>query len=274
MSDAQNLLKLANACVGKSDFAGAVKHLTEAVNIAPDNKDLRANRAFAWSALGRHDEALTDAKHCIAIAPTFSKGYLRAGRALIAVGRIEDAATLLEDATEKMPQDYALQEALEDALAKLAAPPPAGGAASTSIGPGPAAADGGGGGSSSSSSKAGEGGLASSYYYAAVPASERKLPVAAPQRIDPASAAAAAAVANGHVREDIDKKGKHARRRCFMRHKNTKHGPSLYSPMLTELVVPILRPCVQALTHTITRTTGRRTLRCPQSPKSSTQTAA
>ena len=207
MSDAQSLLQLANKCVGKSDFSGAVKHLTEAVNMAPDNKDLRANRAFAWSALGRHDEALTDAKHCIAVAPTFSKGYLRAGRALIAVGRIEDAAMLLEDATEKMPQDYALQEALEDALAKLAAPPPAGGATSASIGPGPAAADGGG----SCSSKAGEGGLNSSYYYAAVPASERKLPVAAPQRIDPASATAAAGVANGHVREDIDRRGKHAR---------------------------------------------------------------
>ena len=52
------------------------------------------------------------------------------------------------------------------------------------------------------------GGLSSSYYYAAVPASERKLPVAAPQRIDPQVAASnGSGVAAGHVREDIERKG-------------------------------------------------------------------
>ena len=206
--EAQRLLKLANGCVGTSDFAGAVKHLTEAINRCPDIKELRANRAFAWTALGRNEEALSDAKHCIAIAPTFPKGYLRAGRALIAMGSIEDAATLLEDAANKMPQDYSLQEALEDALQKLAAPPPPTcGAAASAV----SQASRGGLPAGKGSATGGDaGGLNSSYYYAAVPASERKLPVTAPPRIEPMTAEAAAkarAVANGHVREDIDKKG-------------------------------------------------------------------
>ena len=203
---ASDLVRQANACVSKSDFAGAVKRLTDAIGIA-DTKEVRANRAFAWTALGRNEEALTDAKHCIAIAPTFSKGYLRAGRALIAMGRLEDAATLLEDAAEKMPQDYALQEALEDALQKLKAGGggPGGGAGEvasvSSASMGSVEADGGLGISSA-------GGLSSSYYYAAVPASERKLPVAAPQRIDPQVAASnGSGVAAGHVREDIERKG-------------------------------------------------------------------
>ena len=35
---------------------------------------------------------------CCRIAPAFSKGYLRAGRALLALGRNDEAADLLEDA--------------------------------------------------------------------------------------------------------------------------------------------------------------------------------
>ena len=209
-ADPAALLKLANGCVSKSDFAGAVKHLTDAIAIS-DTKELRANRAFSWTALERNEEALADAKHCIALAPTFPKGYLRAGRALMAMSRLEEAVTLLEHAAEKMPQDYALQEALEDALQKLEAGESAGGmapAGGAGMTPGnqsngllPSSHGAGGG------AGAAAGGLNSSYYYAAVPASERKLPVTAPQRIDPKAAADAKAVANGHVREDIDRKG-------------------------------------------------------------------
>lgn len=204
MEQAEELKAKANHAVAKSDFSGAVQHLTEAISLRPNAKELWSNRAFAWSALGRHDKALEDSQQCIKLAPTFSKGYLRAGRALVALGRYDDAADLLEDAYEKMPQDYALKEALEDALAAAKTGPVGGGAAATAGGGGPAAAApppqkaamGGSGG----------GGLDSSYYYAAVPASQRKLPVAAPPRIDPVQAAASGAAA-GHVRNDIERKG-------------------------------------------------------------------
>ena len=212
MADRADELKdLANKAVTKSDFAGAVQHLTEAIGLKPAAKELWSNRAFAYSALSRHEDALQDAQQCIRIAPGFSKGYLRAGRALIALGRHEQAADLLDDAYEKMPQDYALKEALEDAVAAAERAASGGGApaAPTAAAPSthaPAAAAGSGGG----------GGLDSSYYYAAVPASQRKLPVAAPPRIDPVSSASAngasgagasPTAASGHVREDIARKG-------------------------------------------------------------------
>ena len=138
-----------------------------------------------------------------AIADIF-KGYLRAGRALIALGRLKDAATLLEDAAEKMPQDYALQEALEalqSSRQEVAVQVAVlerwlreqrfhGECRSRSTTSTPNC----GLGASSA------GGLSSSYYYAAVPASERKLPVAAPQQIDPQVAATnGSGVAAGHV---------------------------------------------------------------------------
>ena len=205
---ADDLKALANACVAKSDFSGAVKHLTEAISLRPNGKELWANRAFAWSNLGRHEDALTDAQQCMRLAPTFSKGYLRAGRALVSLGRPGQAADLLEDAYDKMPQDYALKEALDDAISAESNPSNAPcamtAAAAAASQPGASSAL-----PAEPGSVGGGGGLQSSYYYAAVPAAQRQLPVDAPPRIDPvgSSDAAEAVAASGHVREDIERKG-------------------------------------------------------------------
>ena len=209
MADKADELKTkANQCVAKSDFAGAVQALTEALALTPNAKDLWSNRAFAYSSLGRHQDALNDAKQCVKLAPTFSKGYLRAGRALIALGRCDDAADLLEDAYDKMPQDYSLKEALADAEAAAAnaasgsSANPA--AAATPLSPSSASSK-----DAANSGKNVDGGLNSSYYYAAVGAADRKLPMNAPpkiepQRIDPVKVNG---VASGHVKEDIERKG-------------------------------------------------------------------
>ncbi len=200
MERVEELKAAANQAIAKSEFAAAAQSLTEAISLAPKQKELYSNRAFALSALGKHEEALADAKHCIAIAPAFSKGYLRAGRALISMGRCAEAAGLLEDAADRMPQDYALQEALGDAIAGVDAAPTASASPATDQQP--------------QSSTASDGGLSSSYYYAAVGASQRKLPVAPPPRIDAPkdgsrthAADSVKAVANGAIREDIERKG-------------------------------------------------------------------
>ena len=201
----EELKAAANKASAKSDFAAAAQSLTEAIRLAPKQKELYSNRAFAFSSLGKHAEALADAKHCMAIAPAFSKGYLRAGRALVSLGRPEEAAELLEDAVDRMPQDYALQEALSDAIA-AANSKDTGPSATTHSSLLPAFP--------ASSVAAGtnkDGGLNSSYYYAAVGADQRKLPVAPPSRIETSSTVAGApdvkAVANGAIRKDIDRKG-------------------------------------------------------------------
>jgi len=198
----EELKKASNAKIVKSDFAGAAQNLTEAIALAPKQKELYSNRAFAWSALGRHEEALADAKHCMSIAPAFSKGHLRAGRALIGLNRPVEAVALLEEAVDRMPQDYALQEALGDATAAAKAAPLS--ALATPQQPAPAA--------SSATASKNDGGLSSSYYYAAVGESQRVLPVAPPPKIERPSAANMVVsdvrgVANGVIREDIERKG-------------------------------------------------------------------
>ena len=198
---AEELKALANKAVARSQMTAAVGYLTEAIGLRPDMHALWSNRAFALSSLGKHADALSDAKRCIELAPGSSKGYLRAGRALIALGRTADAVDLLEDAVGRHPQDYALQEALGDARTAPSAVPAESGAAAPRASP-PA-----GGGSTGEK-------LGSSYYYAAVPANERKLPVQAPQRISAAAGGggaegerASGMDARGHVQQDIERKG-------------------------------------------------------------------
>ena len=196
---ADELKALANQAAAHADFASAVRHLTEAIELRPNLKELWSNRSFAFASLGRHNDALRDAQQCMKIAPGFSKGHLRAGRALLSLGRLDEAVELLEDAADYMPQDYALQEALSDALSGVSSAATGANAASAPSG-GPSAPHAGVPHSGSG------GGLDSSYYYAAVPASQRKLPVAPPKRID-GKGAMAKAVASGAIREDIARKG-------------------------------------------------------------------
>ena len=114
-SRATELKDLANKAVMKSDMTTALKHLTEALGLAPEMDALWSNRAYAYSALGRHTEALADARECMARAPSSAKGPLRAGRALLELGRAQEASELLQSAADTFPQDYALREALSDA---------------------------------------------------------------------------------------------------------------------------------------------------------------
>lgn len=202
MPTADELKALANNAVARSDFASAIRHLDDAVTLAPTDAAAFSNRAFAQSAVGHHAKALADAQCAMSLAPKSSKGYLRAGRALTALGRRDDAIALLEDAADSFPQDYALQEALESALS--AAPSADGEAAGASSAPTSSAS------ASSSAPDAtaagdGHGGLASSYYYAAVPSSQRVLPVTAPQKIDATTSSAAAT--GGAIKADIERKG-------------------------------------------------------------------
>ena len=112
---ADELLKLANQCVAKSDFAKAVQHLTEATKLRPNLKELWSNRAFAWSALGRHEDALADARQCMLLAPTFSKGYLRAGRCLMSMERNAEAEAMLRVGRQLAPRNSTMIDAHKEA---------------------------------------------------------------------------------------------------------------------------------------------------------------
>jgi len=109
------------------------------------------------------------------------------------------ACTLLDEALEAHPQDYSLQEALQEALKKRAQG--SDDAAEKRDTERAAAAP-------IPTNQQQQGGLSSSYYYAAVPASSRSLPVQPPPRISPsAHGSAHTTAAGGKIRQDLDRKG-------------------------------------------------------------------
>lgn len=61
-----------------------------------DEAILCSNRALCFSKLGRHAEAVTDAKRCVALRPDFFKGYLRGAMGLRALGKPEEALAFLK----------------------------------------------------------------------------------------------------------------------------------------------------------------------------------
>jgi len=57
---------------------------------------LRSNRSLCFHKLGRQEEAVEDAKLCVALKPDFVKGYLRGALALKALGQPAEAMAFLK----------------------------------------------------------------------------------------------------------------------------------------------------------------------------------
>jgi len=190
----------ANKSLMKNDLAAALKQLNEAIGLASSMSVLWSNRAYIHELRQAHDLALSDARQCIALSPGFAKGYLRAAKALTALGKSDEACEMLSGAMATFPQDYSLIEAFNEATAQGGSVP-GGVAASEAAALKAPEAD----------RQRGSAGLSSSYYYAAVPASQRKQPVDSPQLIASGSAAPVpiekAVAASGAVKADIDQKG-------------------------------------------------------------------
>lgn len=221
------LKKRANEAIGKNDLQLALSVLCQALALAPDDRALWANRSYVHELRKAPADALSDARRAIELDPGFPKGFMRASRALVALGRAEEAYALVAGVIEEFPQDYALAEAL------AAADEARKGAGSTELG------GGGAGGVASRAVAASEAalveasavaaalrdrkplcdaGLGSSYYYAAVPSAKHTLPVAPPSRIEAPAVSGlrveherglgtAELAATGGVRADIERKG-------------------------------------------------------------------
>lgn len=195
------LNKLANAAIGQFKMEQALEHLNQALALAPLRASLWSNRAFVYESLKQPARALSDAQECLRLEPGMPKGQLRAARALLSLGRAEEARALLEGAQSS--QDPALRQALQEALehcSRSQGQPCAAGAAGPSAGsslPAAAAASG------------GELPGSSPYYYWDHPVDTR-LPPKPPQRISAPAAGAAAPqtpVAAGAIQRDIEKRG-------------------------------------------------------------------
>ena len=112
-----------NACLKSQDYAGAVEHYSAALALlegavesssttTPQPHILHSNRSAAYYFLGDFVKALEDGEACVKLAPEWAKGYSRAGSALFAAGRLEEAAKMYIVGLTKDPTNLGLSQGL------------------------------------------------------------------------------------------------------------------------------------------------------------------
>lgn len=102
---AQEEKALGNALFQKGDYPGAIKHYTEAIARNPEDGKIYSNRAACYQKLAEPHLALKDCDECIRVEPTFVKGYIRKGYALMAMRDQSKARTAFEQALEIDPNN-------------------------------------------------------------------------------------------------------------------------------------------------------------------------
>ncbi|OMO52383.1 Tetratricopeptide TPR-1 [Corchorus olitorius] len=104
-----------NAAFSSGDFNTAIKHFTEAINLAPTNHVLYSNRSAAYASLHQYDAALSDAKKTVELKPDWSKGYSRLGAAHLGLHQYQDAISAYKKGLEIDPNNEPLKSGLADA---------------------------------------------------------------------------------------------------------------------------------------------------------------
>ncbi|GMH22760.1 hypothetical protein Nepgr_024603 [Nepenthes gracilis] len=104
-----------NAAFAAGNYTEAIKHFTEAINLAPTNHVLYSNRSAAYASLHQYSDALSDAKKTVEIKPDWSKGYSRLGAAHLGLHQYSDAIAAYKKGLEIDPSNEALKSGLADA---------------------------------------------------------------------------------------------------------------------------------------------------------------
>ncbi|CAJ2650519.1 unnamed protein product [Trifolium pratense] len=110
-----------NAAFSSGDFATAIRHFSEAIDLSPNNHVLYSNRSAAYASLQKYSDALTDAKKTVELKPDWSKGYSRLGAAHLGLSQFDDAVSAYKKGLEIDPNNEPLKSGLADAKKASAA---------------------------------------------------------------------------------------------------------------------------------------------------------
>eukprot|EP00933_Yihiella_yeosuensis_P036675 TRINITY_DN3043_c0_g4_i1.p1 TRINITY_DN3043_c0_g4~~TRINITY_DN3043_c0_g4_i1.p1 ORF type:complete len:468 (-),score=100.53 TRINITY_DN3043_c0_g4_i1:174-1577(-) len=102
----------------QKDFATAIDHYTRAIKLTPlegegDPHTLFSNRCAANLQVGKTEEALADARKCVALAPKWPKGYFRLGSCLRQLGRLDEALAAFYSGLDLEPENKDWEKEVE-----------------------------------------------------------------------------------------------------------------------------------------------------------------
>ncbi len=126
MSDAE-FKAAGNKALAAKNYEEAIEAYTKAIAINNKDHTYFSNRSMAHLYNGSPDLAVQDADMCIQINPSWAKGYLRKGQALMKEGSFEEANVALQTGLKLDPNDAGLKSAVDDLEKAKNAPPPQGG---------------------------------------------------------------------------------------------------------------------------------------------------
>ncbi len=113
MSTAKEQKDKGNLLVQEKKFAEALECYSKAIELDSKDPILYSNRSLMHSNLNEFDLALIDADKAIEINPNYSKAYLRRGKALEGLGRIEEALNTYHSGLEKDNNNVQLMDAIK-----------------------------------------------------------------------------------------------------------------------------------------------------------------
>lgn len=106
--------KKGNQYFSAGEYSTAVCEYTHAIECNPFNHIYYSNRAACYTCLDNVELAIRDARKCIELNPSFSKGYSRLSAALEKKGELEEALAAIEKAASLEPANETYKRTKEE----------------------------------------------------------------------------------------------------------------------------------------------------------------
>lgn len=113
-----------NKAFAAKNFTEAIEHYTKAIRVDPTNHVYFSNRSASHAGLKTPEawkEAITDAKQCIKINPSFIKGYYRLATAQIEIDDLDAASATIKQGLNVEPDNSNLAKLKRNIRAKKVA---------------------------------------------------------------------------------------------------------------------------------------------------------